>query len=57
MTLGTSIFGLLSLIFTIALPVSLIFLMIWINQIKRNSETQVEKNKEIIRLLNKENTQ
>lgn len=49
-----SVLGLISLLLTIALPVSLVFLLIWIYQLKKNSETQIEQNREIIRLLEKE---
>ncbi|MBS4220317.1 hypothetical protein KHA96_18610 [Bacillus sp. FJAT-49711] len=50
----SSVLSLLSMLITIALPVAGVFLLIWIYQIKRNSEIQVEQNKEIIRLLEKE---
>jgi predicted membrane protein len=49
-----SAFGLISLLFTIAVPVSFVLLLIWIYQLKKNSEKQIEQNKEIIRLLEKE---
>ncbi|MBB6447706.1 hypothetical protein [Bacillus benzoevorans] len=49
--------GLLSMLITIAVPLSMVFLLIWVYQIKRNSEAQVAQNKEIIRLLEKEKMQ
>lgn len=50
---GTSMLGISSLLITIAIPVLVVFISIWIYQIKKNSETQVEQNKEIIQLLKK----
>jgi hypothetical protein len=52
-----STLGLFSMLITIGVPASIVFLLIWVNQIKRNLETQVEQNKEIIRLLQKERTE
>lgn len=40
-----------SLLITIGIPLSLVFLLIWIYKIKRNSEIQVEQNNKIIQLL------
>ncbi|MBP2241060.1 4-hydroxybenzoate polyprenyltransferase [Cytobacillus eiseniae] len=54
---ATSAIGLLSLLFTIAIPVSIVFLLLWIYQIKRNTEIQVAQNKEIFQLLTKEKIQ
>jgi 4-hydroxybenzoate polyprenyltransferase len=51
---AASILGLFSLLITIAVPVLLVFLLIWIYKIKKNSETQIEQNKEIIQLLRKD---
>lgn len=48
-----SAIGLLSTIIVMVVPVSMVFLLIWVYQIKRNSETQVTQNKEIIQLLEK----
>jgi len=48
-----SALGLISLLFTIAVPVSFVLFLIWIYQLKKNSEKQIEQNKEIIRLLEK----
>jgi Na+-transporting methylmalonyl-CoA/oxaloacetate decarboxylase gamma subunit len=47
-------FGLLSLLTLIGMPIAFIFLLIWINQIKKYGEIQVEQNKKIIQLLEKE---
>lgn len=46
-------FGMFYLLMIIAVPILFVFLLIWIYQIKKNSETQVEQNKEIIQLLKK----
>lgn len=51
---AASMLGVFSLLITIAVPVLLVFLSIWIFQIKKNCETQVEQNKEIIQLLKKD---
>ncbi len=53
---AASMLGIFSLLITIAVPVLLVFLSIWIYQIKKNSENQVEQNKEIIQLLKKDRT-
>ncbi|HHW36541.1 MAG TPA: hypothetical protein GXX18_04635 [Bacillales bacterium] len=51
-----SAIGLLSTIIVMVVPISMIFLLIWVYQIKRNSEIQVAQNKEIIQLLEKDKT-
>ena len=51
---AASMLGIFSLLITIAVPVLLVLISIWIYQIKKNSETQVEQNKEIIQLLKQE---
>lgn len=49
-----SIFGLIPLAFTVVLPVIAIVVgLIWLYQIKVNSDIQVKQNKEIINLLEK----
>ena len=45
--------GIFSLLFTIGIPVAIVFLMVWIYQIKRNGEIQIEQNNKIIQLLEK----
>lgn len=40
-----------SLLVYIGLPVVTVLVLIWIYQIKSNSETQVKQNEDIIRLL------
>ncbi|MFJ7667542.1 hypothetical protein ACIQXI_10550 [Lysinibacillus sp. NPDC097195] len=47
----TGILGIFSLVISIAIPVLLVLISIWIYQIKSNSQIQVEQNKEIIELL------
>jgi uncharacterized protein YoxC len=54
---AASMLGIFSLLITIAVPVAFIFLLIWVYQIKKNSESQVEQNKEIIQLLKKDGIQ
>lgn len=49
-----SMLGIFSLLFSFAVPILLVILSIWIYQIKKNSKTQVEQNKEIIQLLRKD---
>lgn len=46
-----SVMGFWSLLTVIGVPLAVIFLLIWIYKIKRNSEIQVEQNKRIIELL------
>jgi hypothetical protein len=43
--------GMWSLLTVIGLPLATIFILIWIYQIKRNSEILVEQNRRIIKLL------
>lgn len=43
--------GLLALLMTIAIPVSIVILLLMIHQIKQNTEMQIEQNKMIIQLL------
>jgi hypothetical protein len=50
---AASFLGLFSLLITMVVPVAMIILLIWIYQIKKNSDIQVEQNKEIIELLKK----
>jgi len=52
-----SIIGLFSLLFTIAIPVVAVILLIWVYQIRRSNEIQVEQNEKIIRLLEEKNMQ
>lgn len=49
------VFGFWSLLTVIGLPLAVIFILIWIYKIKRNSEIQIEQNKQIIHLLEKRN--
>jgi hypothetical protein len=51
-----SALGMISFLITIALPVSLVLLLMWIFQLKKNSEIQIEQNKEMIRLLEQTKT-
>jgi hypothetical protein len=46
-----SLMGFGSLLTVIAVPVAAIFILIWIYQIKRNSDILVEQNRRIINLL------
>jgi len=47
--------GLLIALLTTAFPVVIgILVLVWINQIKNNSEIQVQQNKKIIQLLEQE---
>lgn len=48
-----SLMGLLSLFFVVAIHVAIVFLLIWIYRIFKNSDIQVEQNKKIIDLLEK----
>ncbi|WP_172794010.1 hypothetical protein [Sporosarcina sp. HYO08] len=49
---SASVVALFSLLFTIILPVVvLIFILIWMYQIKSSNETQVNQNQKIIQLL------
>jgi hypothetical protein len=43
--------GLGSLLITLGIPLSLVFLLVWVYRIKRNSDIQVEQNNKIIKLL------
>ncbi|WP_162990272.1 hypothetical protein [Mesobacillus foraminis] len=45
------IVGVLSLVTFFCAPLAVIFLLIWIYQMKRNSQIQVEQNIRIIELL------
>ena len=47
------VMGILSLLFTIGIPVAIVILLVWIYQIKRNGEIQIEQNNKIIQLLEK----
>lgn len=49
--MGVMGFG--SFLFTIGLPLVIVFLVIWTYKIKRNSDIQVEQNNRIIKLLEK----
>ncbi|WP_156431176.1 hypothetical protein [Bacillus sp. FJAT-29814] len=49
----SSIMGLFSLFIVTGVPVAIIFLLVLIYQIKKNSEIQIEQNKKIIQLLEK----
>jgi uncharacterized protein YoxC len=49
-----SIMGYFSLLIIIGTPFAVIVLFIWIYQLKKNSDLQVEQNKKIIQLLEKE---
>lgn len=53
MTIVTSIIGLLYVIVALTYPAAIIFLLLWIKQIKENTKTQVEQNNLLIELLNK----
>lgn len=50
-----SFFGVINLILGIAIPVAVIFVLIWIYQIKENGKIQVNQNQKIIELLEKLN--
>lgn len=52
-----NVMGFISLSIFIGVPIAVIFLLIWIYQIKRNSEIQVDQNKRIIELLEKGRTE
>ncbi|WP_102262672.1 hypothetical protein [Mesobacillus jeotgali] len=47
----SSIMGMISFFVVLAVPVSLMILLIWIYRMYKNSEIQVEQNKRIIELL------
>ncbi|MBT2682344.1 hypothetical protein [Bacillus sp. ISL-37] len=47
----SSIMGMISFFVVLAVPVSLIILLIWIYRLYKNSEIQVEQNRRIIELL------
>lgn len=47
----SSIMGMISFFVVLAVPVSLVILLIWIYRMYKNSEIQVEQNKRIIELL------
>lgn len=49
----SSIMGMISFFVVLAVPVSLVILLIWIYRMYKNSEIQVEQNKRIIELLEK----
>jgi hypothetical protein len=51
----SSFMGLFSLFFVTGVPVAVIFLLVWIYQIKRYGEIQIEQNNKIIQLLEKGN--
>jgi hypothetical protein len=51
-----SLMGFGSLLTVIAVPVAAIFILIWIYQIKNNSNVLVEQNRRIINLLENEKT-
>lgn len=51
----TSIMGLFSLLIFLAGPVAAILLLVWVYQMKKNSEILIEQNKRVIELLEKEN--
>jgi len=51
-----SVMGFWSLLIVIGVPLAVVFLMIWIYKIKRNSEIQVEQSKKIIELLENRKT-
>ncbi|ESU33473.1 hypothetical protein G3A_06020 [Bacillus sp. 17376] len=46
-----SIMGMISFFIVLAVPISLVILLIWIYRMYKNSEIQVEQNKRIIELL------
>ncbi|MGJ7912501.1 hypothetical protein [Neobacillus sp. LXY-1] len=48
-----SVMGYMSLFVVIGLPIAVIFLLVSVYKMKRNSEIQVEQNKRIIELLEK----
>ena len=49
-----NIFALFSIFFVyIGVPLVIIFLLIWVYQIKKNSDQQIKQNNEIIDLLKK----
>lgn len=52
-----SVMGFGSLLIAIGMPLAIVFLLIWIYKIKRNSDIQVEQNNKIIKLLEKESNE
>jgi hypothetical protein len=50
--IGVMGFG--SLLITIGTPLAMVFLLIWIYKIKRNSDIRVDQNNKIIKLLEKD---
>lgn len=48
-----SVMGFGSLLITIGMPLAMVFLLIWVYNIKRNSDIHVEQNNKIIKLLEK----
>lgn len=51
------VMGFGSLLFTIGLPLAMVFLLLWTFKIKRNSEIQIEQNDKIIKLLEKDSNE
>jgi|GEM_PF-1437001 len=56
-SLTIGLFSVLTLVTQIAIPVSLILLLIWVYNIKKNSETHVKQLNKIIQLLEKDREQ
>lgn len=53
----STIISVLSLLVMVAIPIMLIFTTKWIFQLKKNSEIQIEQNREIIALLKQEDSE
>ncbi|WP_157273094.1 hypothetical protein [Neobacillus bataviensis] len=51
------VMGFDSLLITIGMPLAVVLILVWIYKIKRNSDTQVEQNNTIIKMLEKDTNQ